>query len=39
MLLPLAQICATMEGNIEDLISLSSSAGHWKILDNYYKKL
>ncbi|CCI38490.1 hypothetical protein MICAK_450008 [Microcystis aeruginosa PCC 9701] len=39
MLLPRAQICATMEGNIEDLISLSPSASHWKIFDNYYKKL
>ena len=29
MLLPLAQICATMEGNIEDLISWPPSANHW----------
>jgi putative membrane protein len=37
--LPLDQICATMEKNIEDLISLSPSVSHWENLDNYHKNL
>lgn len=37
--LPLDQICATMERNLEDLISLSPSVSHWENPDNYYKKL
>lgn len=37
--LPLDQICATMERNLEDLISLSPSASHWESPDNFYNKL